>query len=80
MIRFTKSLFSIALKSSLACVLLIGGASSTFAQESKWKDQAEYDLYSAISKATSPDQQLQLLNQWKEKYPDSFYKVERAKV
>jgi hypothetical protein len=48
--------------------------------QKSWKDQAEYDLYVQITKATSPDQQIQLLNQWKEKYPDSDYKLERAQA
>jgi len=43
-----------------------------------WKDTAEYELYSQVIKATVPDQQIQLLNQWKEKYPESDYKLERA--
>jgi hypothetical protein len=48
--------------------------------QKNWKDQAEYDLYVQITKATSPDQQIQLLNQWKEKYPESEYKLERAQA
>jgi tetratricopeptide (TPR) repeat protein len=62
---------------------VLGGvlASALFAQTQKnWKDQAEYDLYTQITKATAPDQQLQLLNQWKEKYPQSDYKLERAQT
>jgi tetratricopeptide (TPR) repeat protein len=48
-------------------------------QQSKWKDQAEYDLYNSISQAQNdPNKQLQLLKSWKEKYPDSEFKVVRA--
>jgi tetratricopeptide (TPR) repeat protein len=37
----------------------------------KWKDRAEYDLYTAIAKEQDPAKRLQLLNSWKEKYPTS---------
>lgn len=74
---FTLTLRKIILSSVIAGLLL--STSGAYAQAQKeWKDQAEYDLYVSISKATSPDQQLQFLNQWKEKYPDSQYKLERA--
>lgn len=59
---------------AVAASLLLGQA------QKNWKDTAEFELYSQISKATAPDQQLQLLNQWKEKYPDSEFKLERAKI
>lgn len=63
----------------MSAMLLSTGNLYSQAQKN-WKDQAEYDLYVSISKATSPDQQLQLLNQWKEKYPESEYKLERAQA
>ena len=46
--------------------------------QKKVKDQGEYDLYNAVVKETDPNKQLQLLQTWKEKYPDSDYKEERA--
>ena len=46
--------------------------------QKKVKDQGEYDIYNAVSKETDPNKQIQLLQQWKEKYPDSDYKEERA--
>ncbi len=46
--------------------------------EKKVKDQGEYDIYTAVSKETDPNKQLQLLQTWKEKYPDSDYKEDRA--
>src|SRR5208283_2512711 len=42
------------------------------------KDQGEYDIYNAVSKETDPNKQLQLLQNWKEKYPDSDFKEDRA--
>ena len=45
----------------------------------KPKDQGEYDLYNSILKTQNdPSKQLQLLSTWKEKYPDSDYKLVRA--
>lgn len=50
-----------------------------FAQaQKKVKDQGEYDIYNAVSKETDPNKQLQLLQTWKEKYPDSDFKEDRA--
>ena len=67
--------------SSIRGIVLAGALAVVYAQAKKeWKDQAEYDLYVSITKATAPDQQIQLLNQWKEKYPQSDYKMERAQA
>jgi hypothetical protein len=41
------------------------------AQESVWKDRAEYDLVQAINATTDAKKKVEMLNQWKEKYPDS---------
>jgi tetratricopeptide (TPR) repeat protein len=48
--------------------------------QKNWKDQAEFDLYTSVTKAATPDQQVQLLNQWKEKYPESDFKLIRAQM
>jgi len=48
------------------------------APQKKVKDQGEYDIYNAVSKETDPNKQLQLLQNWKEKYPDSDFKEDRA--
>ncbi len=47
-------------------------------QEKKVKDQGEYDIFTAANKEADPTRQLQLLQTWKEKYPDSDFKQERA--
>ena len=45
----------------------------------KVKDQAEYDLYNSVLQTQNdPTKQLQLLNTWKEKYPDSDFQLVRA--
>jgi tetratricopeptide (TPR) repeat protein len=50
------------------------------AQESKgpnWKDRAEYDLFESITKATDANKKIELLNQWKQKYPQTDFKKQR---
>jgi len=39
--------------------------------QATWKDQAESDLYQAISKETDPQKKIALFQQWKEKYASS---------
>jgi tetratricopeptide (TPR) repeat protein len=39
--------------------------------QATWKDQAESDLYQALSKETDPQKKIALFQQWKEKYPSS---------
>lgn len=46
--------------------------------EKKVKDRGEYDIFVAAGKEADPAKQLQLLQTWKEKYPDSDFKQERA--
>jgi tetratricopeptide (TPR) repeat protein len=63
------------LRASLFVVLVVEG----LAQQPKVKDQGEYDLYNSVLQAQNdPNKQLQLLNTWKEKYPDSDFKQVRA--
>src|SRR5579863_6015246 len=76
------------LRQTVQAVLIIGAAwqvaePPVLAQdqpkkEKKVKDQGEYDIFNAAGKETDPNKQLQILQQWKEKYPDSDFKQERA--
>ncbi len=50
------------------------------APEKKVKDQAEYDLFTAVQKETDLNKKVQLLDTWKQKYPDSDYKVDRQQI
>lgn len=38
------------------------------------KDQAEYDIYQAVIKETDQSKKVQLLNTWRQKYPNSEFK------
>jgi tetratricopeptide (TPR) repeat protein len=45
-----------------------------------WKDRAEYDVVQAALKETDPKKKLELLNQWKEKYPNTDFKEMRLEA
>ena len=65
--------------SAIALAALALQQSSVLAQQPKVKDQGEYDLYNSVQQAQNdPNKQLQLLNTWKEKYPESDFKQVRA--
>ncbi len=42
-----------------------------------WKDRDEYDLYVKISQMQDPKQQITLLQQWQDKYPNTDFSAER---
>ncbi len=48
-------------------------------QQPQWKDHAEYELYVSITKEADPKKALALLDQWKQKYPDSQFVEERLR-
>jgi len=50
------------------------------APQKNWKDRAEYDLYEAASKATDNAKKIELLNTWKQKYPNSDFNMERLQM
>lgn len=46
----------------------------------QWKDTAEYELYSAFTKETDGNKKLAILDQWKQKYPESEFKEPRLQA
>jgi len=74
-----KTLFTLAIA---AAVTLVGLRQPAFSQAAQpnWKDRAEFDLYDAITKEAQPAKRLDLLNQWKEKYPTSEFGNVRMQV
>jgi len=62
---------------SMLCVSAWGQAAQAPAAQKNWKDRGEYDLYESITKTQEPAKRLELLNQWKEKYPATDFKQER---
>ena len=69
---------------SVAVVVAMGTTSSALAQapakQKQAKDAAEVELFKESSPQTAPDpnKRLAALNTWKEKYPETDYKLERA--
>ena len=52
-------------------------APSSQEPQKNWKDRAEYDLYDAITKDTTPKTRLEKLQQWVKQYPKTDYSKER---
>jgi hypothetical protein len=77
---------------SIAAVALIGAilplgparlapAQSAQAQtQKKAKDKGEDDLFNAANKETNAAKKIAILNEWKEKYPESDYKLDRLNM
>ena len=57
-------------------LLLCGIGAAQQVANPQWKDRAEYDLVEEIKKA-SGDKKIELLNQWKQKYPETDFKTFR---
>lgn len=75
---WARSLFS---RASAICLAV--GAQLLCAQaqqQPQWKDRAEYDLYAAITKEADAKKALALLDEWKQKYPDSQFFEERLRL
>lgn len=57
---------------------LVTAATLLIGQEPQWKDRAEYELVvEQLGKATDPNKKLELLNQWKQKYPQTAFESAR---
>ncbi len=57
-----------------------GKAAAPAEKKKNYKDQQEYTLYDSVSKETDANKKLALLNTWKEKYPDSDFKIDRLQL
>ena len=68
------------LQRSFALLAICAAAAAGPALAQQAKDQAEVDLFNAILKETDNAKKLQLLDQWKQKYPDTAFKEQRAKI
>jgi hypothetical protein len=78
-IKTKKTLLTITLAAALT---IASGPQAAYAQAAQpnWKDRAEFDLYDQITKEQQPAKRLDLLNQWKEKYPASEFGNVRMQV
>lgn len=73
LVRISKFVTAIA----VLAVFTVGTAWCQEAKKKEVKDRAEYDLYVSVTKETNDAKRLEFLNTWKEKYPDSAFKLER---
>lgn len=55
-----------------------GGQAAPAEKKKQYKDQQEYTLYDSATKETDANKKLATLNTWKDKYPESDFKMERA--
>lgn len=46
----------------------------------QWADRAEYDLALALRQQSDPATQLQIIHEWRQKYPFSAYRAQRAEL
>ncbi len=72
-IRLTKGMVALGMS-----MILMAASSLAQAPQKQLKDAAEGELVQAIQKETDAKKRLQLIDQWKEKYPTSDFKAERA--
>lgn len=65
-------------KKTKILVAIAVAAAALYGQAKEWIDRAEYELVAEqIGKATDPAKKLELLNQWKQKYPKTNFAWER---
>jgi tetratricopeptide (TPR) repeat protein len=76
----SKYLFAIALTGvfGLAPLRMVAQDPAPAApQGPQWKNQAEFDLFTAITKETDPKAKLQKVQQWEKEYPDTAFMAQR---
>jgi tetratricopeptide (TPR) repeat protein len=88
--KFLRTLTGIATAAILSVVAVTATSPLAFAQaqggqaaaqpQKKVKDQGEYDVFNAVTKEADGKKKIELLKQWKEKYPDSDYKEDRLLI
>ena len=81
--KYFRPWMSITAVALIGAILPLGSARLLRAQsaqaqtQKKAKDQGESDLYSAATKETNNAKKIAILNEWKERYPESDYKLDR---
>jgi tetratricopeptide (TPR) repeat protein len=56
------------------------GQAAPAQKKPQYKDQQEFTLYDSVTKEADATKKLALLNTWKEKYPESDFKMDRLKI
>ena len=68
-----------------ACVLALtvwgmGALAQEAKKQKQVKDQGEYDILQLVNKEAAGPKKIELLDQWKQKYPETEFKEDRAMV
>ena len=67
----------------MRCIILLAISVLALAaqkSEPQWQGQAEYDMYAAAQKEGDPRKMLALIDAWKNKYPDTQFKLARLQL
>ncbi len=60
-------------------LLMVAAVAIPNPQEKQYKDRAEYDIITKVYGEADPAQKLALLDEWKGKYPETDYHLERSR-
>jgi len=76
----SKYLFALAITSALGLAplrMVAQDPAPAAAQGPQWKNQAEFDLFTAITKETDPKAKLAKIQQWEKDFPDTAFMAQR---
>ena len=78
--RFTQVTLSAVIPLCICAVALPQEGGEPAKKGPQWKDQAEYTLVSTAYQEKDPNKKLQLLDEWKQKYPETDFSLDRVRV
>ena len=64
---------------TVCLLLMVAAVAIPNPQEKQYKDRAEYDIISKVYAEQDPTAKLGLLDEWKQKYPETDYSMERMR-
>jgi tetratricopeptide (TPR) repeat protein len=78
--RFTQVTLSAVIPLCICAVALPQEGGEPAKKGPQWEDQAEYTLVSTAYQEKDPNKKLQLLDEWKQKYPETDFSLDRVRV
>jgi tetratricopeptide (TPR) repeat protein len=78
--RFTQVTLSAVIPLCICAVALPQEGGEAAKKGPQWKDQAEYTLVSTAYQEKDPTKKLQMLDEWKQKYPETDFALDRVRV
>ena len=78
--RFTRVTLSAVVPLCIGTVALAQEGGEPAKKGPQWKDQAEYALVSTAYQEKDPTKKLQMLDEWKKKYPETDFALDRVRV